>query len=119
VCPVVADYQQDPRFMGYLDLTPQQIMNTYRLGITEWALNSKMVWDCFMCFKCQEHCPQQIPVAEIIYSLRNKAYQKLKQSVTIQTNGVARLQREDLIRPGEPADGQTVQPKVKGLINAI
>jgi len=80
VCPVVADYQQDPGLMGYLDLTPQQIVNTYRLGITERALNSKMAWDCFMCFKCQEHCPKEIPVAEMIYELRNRGYKKLKQA---------------------------------------
>ncbi len=74
VCPVVADYQQDPQLMGYLDLTPQQIVNTYRLGITQRALDSKMAWDCFMCFKCQEHCPKEIPVAEMMYELRNRGY---------------------------------------------
>jgi heterodisulfide reductase subunit C len=78
VCPVVADYQQDPRLMGYLDLTPQQIVNSYRLGITDRVLKSKMAWDCFMCFKCQEHCPKQIPVAEMIYELRNRGYKELK-----------------------------------------
>ena len=80
VCPVVADYQQDPQLMGYLDLTPQQIVNTYRLGITERALNSKMAWDCFMCFKCQEHCPKEIPVAEMMYELRNRGYKRLRQA---------------------------------------
>jgi heterodisulfide reductase subunit C len=74
VCPVVAGYQQDPQLMGYLDLTPQQIVNTYRLGITQRAMGSKMAWDCFMCFKCQEHCPKEIPVAEMIYELRNRGY---------------------------------------------
>ena len=78
VCPVVADYQQDPRLMGYLDLTPQQIVNSYRLGLTERVLNSKMAWDCFMCFKCQELCPKQIPVAEMMYELRNRGYKELK-----------------------------------------
>jgi heterodisulfide reductase subunit C len=81
VCPVVADYQQDPRLMGYLDLTPQQIVNTYRLGITERALGSKMAWDCFMCFKCQEHCPKEIPVAEMMYELRNRGYKGIKDAI--------------------------------------
>ena len=80
VCPVVADYQQDPGLMGYLDLNPQQIVNTFRLGITERVLNSKMAWDCFTCFKCQEHCPKQIPVAEMIYELRNRGYKELKRA---------------------------------------
>jgi heterodisulfide reductase subunit C/nitrate reductase gamma subunit len=80
VCPVVADYQQDPRLMGYLDLTPQQIVNAYRLGITNRVLNSKMAWDCFMCFKCQEHCPKKIPVAEMMYELRNKGYKGIREA---------------------------------------
>ena len=80
VCPVVADYQQDPQLMGYLDLSPQQIVNTYRLGITDRVLNSQMAWDCFMCFKCQEHCPQQIPVAEMMYELRNKGYKGIRET---------------------------------------
>ena len=80
VCPVVADYQQDPQLMGYLDLTPQQIVNFYRLGITDRVSNSKMAWDCFMCFKCQEHCPKQIPVAEMMYELRNRGYKGIREA---------------------------------------
>ena len=83
VCPVVADYQQDPLQMGYLDLTPQQIVNTYRLGITDRVLNSKMAWDCFMCFKCQEHCPKEIPVAEMMYELRNRGYKGWRQAQVV------------------------------------
>ena len=85
VCPVVADYQQDPRLMGYLDLTPQQIVNTYRLGITNRVSDSRMAWDCFMCFKCQEHCPKEIPVAEMMYELRNKGYKGLRQTEEVYT----------------------------------
>ena len=83
VCPVVADYQQDPQLMGFLDVTPQQIVNTYRLGITDRVLNSKMAWDCFMCFKCQEHCPKQIPVAEMMYELRNRGYKGWRQAEVV------------------------------------
>jgi heterodisulfide reductase subunit C len=79
VCPVVAGYQQDPLLLGYLDLTPQQIVNTYRLGITQRAVDSKMAWDCFMCFQCQENCPKEIPVAEMMYELRNKGYMGLRE----------------------------------------
>jgi heterodisulfide reductase subunit C/nitrate reductase gamma subunit len=97
VCPVVADYQQDPHLMGYLDLTPQQIVNTYRLGITDRALDSKMAWDCFMCFKCQEHCPKEIPVAEMMYELRNKGYRKLREPL----KGTAEYKSEYRVMNGE------------------
>jgi heterodisulfide reductase subunit C/nitrate reductase gamma subunit len=83
VCPVVADYQQDPQLMGYLDLTPQQIVNTYRLGIIDRALDSKMAWDCFMCFMCQENCPKEIPVAEMMYELRNRGYRGLRETKVV------------------------------------
>ncbi|CAB1057176.1 CoB--CoM heterodisulfide reductase subunit C (EC [Olavius sp. associated proteobacterium Delta 1] len=83
VCPVVADYQQDPELLGYLDLTPQQIVNTYRLGITRRAVDSTMAWDCFMCFQCQEHCPKEIPVAEMMYELRNKGYKGLREPLNV------------------------------------
>jgi heterodisulfide reductase subunit C len=29
-----------------------------------------MVWSCTTCYKCQEHCPQGMPVADILYELR-------------------------------------------------
>lgn len=76
VCPVVANYQESPRAMGFLDITPQQIVNSFRLGMTARVLNSKMAWDCFTCFKCQEHCPRDIPIAEMIYELRNRRYRE-------------------------------------------
>jgi heterodisulfide reductase subunit C len=77
VCPVVANYQESPQVMGFLDITPQQIVNSFRLGMIARVLNSKMAWDCFTCFKCQEHCPRQIPIAEMIYELRNRGYQEM------------------------------------------
>ncbi len=70
VCPVVAvspDPQRD------LDLTPQQVMNLMRLQLKESALGARMVWDCVTCYKCQEHCPQGVRVADVLYELRNEA----------------------------------------------
>jgi heterodisulfide reductase subunit C/nitrate reductase gamma subunit len=70
VCPVVAasdDPQRD------LDLTPQQIMNLMRLQLKEQALSCRMLWDCVTCYQCQEHCPQNVKVADVLYELRNEA----------------------------------------------
>jgi len=70
VCPVVAasdDPQRD------LDLTPQQIMNLMRLQLIEQALGCRMLWDCVTCYQCQEHCPQNVKVADVLYELRNEA----------------------------------------------
>lgn len=73
VCPVVAvveDAQQD------LDFTPQQVMNLLRLNLKDIARGTRMVWNCFTCYLCQENCPQGIKVADIFYELRNSAYEK-------------------------------------------
>jgi heterodisulfide reductase subunit C len=74
VCPVVA-VAEDPQ--RDLDLTPQQVMNLLRLQLRELALGSRMVWDCVTCYQCQEHCPQGVAVADILYELRNEAVRRL------------------------------------------
>jgi heterodisulfide reductase subunit C/nitrate reductase gamma subunit len=75
VCPVVA-VSDDPR--RDLDLTPQQVMNLMRLQLRELALGARMVWDCVTCYQCQEHCPQGVQVADILYELRNEAHRRLQ-----------------------------------------
>ncbi len=70
VCPVVAA-SSNPALE--LDLTPQQIMNMLRLNLKEMTYGARMVWDCVTCYMCQEHCPQHIRVADILYELRNSA----------------------------------------------
>lgn len=75
VCPVVA-VSEDPQ--QELDWTPQQIMNLMRLQLKELALGSQMVWDCVTCYSCQEHCPQGVKVADVLYELRNEAYRRFK-----------------------------------------
>jgi heterodisulfide reductase subunit C/nitrate reductase gamma subunit len=67
VCPVVAVCEDPSRD---LDLTPQQIMNFLRMGLKAQTLGARMVWSCTTCYKCQEHCPQGVPVADILYELR-------------------------------------------------
>jgi heterodisulfide reductase subunit C len=83
VCPVVAasdDPQKD------LDLTPQQIMNLLRLQLRDQALGSRMLWDCVTCYKCQEHCPQDIKVADVLYELRNVAWGQEEKTVNGQAD---------------------------------
>ena len=75
VCPVVAA-RTDPK--DAVDITPQKIMNLLRLGLNDLAMGSRMVWDCTTCYQCQEHCPQGIKVTEIIYELKNRAYDHFK-----------------------------------------
>ncbi len=73
VCPVVAHSTGE----GWVDATPQKVMNLLRLGLSELALGSRMVWDCTTCYQCQEHCPAGIRVTEVLYELRNRGYARL------------------------------------------
>lgn len=75
VCTVVAA-AEDP--VAELDLMPQQIMNLVRMGMTAHALGARMVWSCATCYKCQEHCPQGVPVADVLYELRTMAAARVR-----------------------------------------
>ena len=74
VCPVVA-HSIDAEHG--VDLTPQKVMNLLRLGLSELALGSRMVWDCASCYQCQESCPEGVRVADIMCELRALAVRRL------------------------------------------
>lgn len=69
VCPVVMNYEK-PELI--VDMLPHQIMRSIGLGLENLALGSNMLWDCVTCYQCQEHCPQNVKVTDIIYELKNK-----------------------------------------------
>jgi len=69
VCPVVMNYENPEQVLGLL---PHQMMRSLGLGLETLALGSNMLWDCVTCYQCQEHCPQNVKVADIFYELKNK-----------------------------------------------
>jgi heterodisulfide reductase subunit C len=70
VCPVVENYENPEQVLGLL---PHQIMCSLGLGLTEMASGAGMIWDCLTCYKCQENCPQQVDVCDILWRLKNSA----------------------------------------------
>jgi Fe-S oxidoreductase len=70
VCPVVAHHDDPEQMLGLL---PHQIMCSLGLGLTEMASGAGMIWDCLTCYQCQENCPQQVEVCDILYRLKNTA----------------------------------------------
>ncbi len=70
VCPVVANYEEPEQVLGLL---PHQIMCSLGLGLSEMAAGAGMIWDCLTCYKCQENCPQQVEVCDLLYRLKNSA----------------------------------------------
>ena len=70
VCPVVANYEQPEEQLGLL---PHQIMCCLGLGMNRIASGAKMIWNCLTCYQCQENCPQQVDVCDLMFGLKNEA----------------------------------------------
>jgi heterodisulfide reductase subunit C/nitrate reductase gamma subunit len=75
VCPVVGSYDSPEEILGLL---PHQIMCCLGLGLVEMAAGPRMLWDCVTCYQCQEHCPQNVKVTDLLYDLKNIAVRALK-----------------------------------------
>ena len=71
VCPVVSCYPHPGESLGLL---PHQIMYSLELGLVDQAMAAGMTWDCATCYQCQQHCPQGVPVADLLYELRNQGF---------------------------------------------
>jgi len=56
-----------------LELKPHEIVACARLGFLDELVSSKAIWDCALCLKCVERCPQGVAPAELILALRNEA----------------------------------------------
>lgn len=77
VCPVVGSHEDPERELGLL---PHQIMCCLGLGLVDMAGGSRMIWDCLTCYQCQEHCPQNVLVTDLLYALKNLAVKNQEKS---------------------------------------
>jgi heterodisulfide reductase subunit C/nitrate reductase gamma subunit len=98
VCPVVMHFENPQEVLGLL---PHQIMNCLGLGLTEMATGPRMLWDCVTCFQCQEHCPQNVKVTDVLYQLKNLAVKNacrpIKEDVaSIEEEDIALLEKDDV-----------------------
>ncbi len=57
----------------YMDYTPRRIINLVREGFRKEALGSQTIWLCASCYSCAVHCPQDIHLTDIMYSLKREA----------------------------------------------
>lgn len=72
-CPVVVNYKNPTEELGML---PHQIMHSLKFGFQEHILGPGMVWDCLGCYNCQENCPQGVRVTDILFEIKNVAFQQ-------------------------------------------
>jgi len=55
---------------------PREVIKLSLLGEKEEVLSGDSIWLCCSCYNCQERCPQKVEVADVIYALRNIAFEK-------------------------------------------
>jgi heterodisulfide reductase subunit C len=58
-----------------MDYSPRRIVALVREGFRKDALSSKTIWLCASCYSCAVHCPRQIHITDIMYSLKREAIQ--------------------------------------------
>ena len=55
---------------------PREVIKLSLLGEREEVLSGDSIWLCCSCYNCQERCPQKVEIADVIYALRNMAFEK-------------------------------------------
>jgi heterodisulfide reductase subunit C len=62
-CPSAAD----------MDHTPRLLFAMIRAGMREEALSSNTPWICVSCYHCVVRCPQDVHIADVMYTLKGMA----------------------------------------------
>ncbi len=61
-----------------MDHTPRRIIRMINAGQREKVLASNTMWQCVSCYTCTSRCPHEIPVTDIMYSLKRIALREGK-----------------------------------------
>jgi heterodisulfide reductase subunit C len=62
-CPSAAD----------MDHTPRQLFAMVRAGMRDTVLRSNTPWFCVSCYHCVVRCPQDVHIADVMYTLKSMA----------------------------------------------
>lgn len=57
----------------YTSYRIRKIIRQTQLGLKDEILTGNDLWDCTTCYACEERCPREVPIVDIIISLRNMA----------------------------------------------
>jgi heterodisulfide reductase subunit C len=57
----------------YMDFTPRRIVALVREGFRRDALGSQTIWLCASCYGCTAHCPQDIHITDVMFTLKREA----------------------------------------------
>lgn len=59
-----------------MDFTPRALFAMIDAGMEDDVLSSNTPWYCVSCYACTTRCPQQIPITDIMYTLKQMAIKK-------------------------------------------
>lgn len=57
----------------YMDYGPRRVIALAREGFRREVLACDTIWLCASCYSCQVHCPQQIRITDVMYTLKREA----------------------------------------------
>ena len=58
-----------------MDHTPRMLFAMIEAGQEDEVLRSNSPWYCVSCYACTTRCPQQIPITDVMYTLKQMAIQ--------------------------------------------
>ena len=56
-----------------MDHTPRQLFAMIQAGLRDEVLHSNAPWYCVACYYCMARCPKDIPVTDLMYTLKRMA----------------------------------------------
>lgn len=59
-----------------MDHTPRALFAMVRAGMREAALSSNTFWLCVSCYHCVVRCPQNVHIADVMYTLKSMAIEE-------------------------------------------
>lgn len=65
-CPVIDEMEYGPR----------RILHLIQMGEEATVLSSRDMWFCVSCYSCANRCPREIPITELMATLRELAVEK-------------------------------------------
>ncbi|GAB4482952.1 MAG: hypothetical protein Kow00124_32130 [Anaerolineae bacterium] len=59
-----------------MDASPRRLFAMIRAGMEDEVLSSNTPWYCVSCYYCMQRCPQDIPITDIMYTLKQMAVER-------------------------------------------
>jgi len=56
-----------------MDATPRHIFAMINADLRDETLSKNTMWNCVSCYFCMARCPQEIPITDIMYTLKRMA----------------------------------------------